>query len=544
LNLSQRAAGYFYLSTLGMNPASALKNMLQLVLTTGPAIGYRTTIAGMNQAMKKSHKYFAVRLGPRKLSHSDAIRAAWPEYGRSGIAGAPITDEVLNNAFQNAHNIAALPTGKLAGTSQKIQAAMMSMFTASETAVRLTTWEAGILHARRARMPAEAAHTFAARLVEETQFLTGPQNTPYFLVDKNPLVRQLAQFPLRMLEFATHTAFNLVATSIDPKTGKPMNVLGKNPGTFARMIAGAILAMELGQAIGVDPSDALLGGAMQTFQEGREGAFGGFPVIPPAFQVAGNVASGLSSGDFTEMMRTTPLLVPGGVEAFRAMGLVPGVPHDLGQRAAELFGRTYADYSQPAPDGRIAVYSGAGSLKGFYTPWDLVKTGMGIKHGDMQAEQELMVLLSKNRDQIREVRKDYLDARYRNDASGAQSIAERFQRQFGTPLSVTEKDMEAMQVRRRVSRLEQLVRTLPPGPVREQYVQLIAATLGASGESLLGIDPMLLSEPKPVRETARFGGSPQQAANPRGPYKTGPFDQVNPSTVGRQALPRTSRFGF
>jgi hypothetical protein len=544
ISLSQRAAGWFYLSTLGMNPASALKNLLQLVLTTGPVLGPRTTIAGINQAMKNSHKYFAVRLGPRKLTHDAAIRFAWPAYGRSGIAAAPITDEVLNNSFQNAHNIAALPTGKLASTSRKIQAAMMSMFTASETAVRLSTWEAALIHARRARLPAADAQKFAARVVEETQFLTGPQNTPYFLVDKNPLVRQLAQFPLRMLEFATHTAWNLGTTAINPKTGKAMNLLGKNPGTFARMIAGSVLAMELGQALGVDPSDALLGGALPTFQEGREGAFGGFPVIPPSFQIAGNVASGLASGDFTEMMRTTPLLIPGGVEAFRAMGLVPGVPHELGQRAAKLFGRTYADYDQPAPDGRIALYSGKGSLKGYFTPWEIVRHGLGIRSGDMQSEQELMTLLVKNRDTIRETRKDYLDARLRNDASGALSISQRFEQQFGFQLPVTEKDMEAMQVRRRVTRLEQLVRTMPPGPLRDRYIQLIASTLGASGEALLGIDPMLLSEPKPARESARQPTAPQRAANPRGPYGTGPFDQVNPKTVGRQPLPPTSRFGF
>jgi hypothetical protein len=545
ISLSQRAAGWFYLSTLGANPASALKNLLQLVLTTGPVLGPRTTVAGINQAMKKSHKYFALRLGPRKLSHDDAIRQAWPAYGKSGIAAAPITDEALNNAFQNAHNIAALPTGKLADTSRKIQAAMMSMFTASESAVRLSTWEASIIHAGRSKMPVEAAHKFAARMVEETQFLTGPQNTPYWLVDKNPLVRQLAQFPLRMLEFATHTAFNLGVTDIDPTTGKTRNILGKNPGTFARMVAGSVVAMELGRALGVDPSDALLGGALPTFQEGRQGAFGGFPVVPPAFQLAGNVGAGVMTGDFTEAMRATPLLVPGGVEVFRAMGLVPGVPGDVGRRAAQLFGRTYADYDQPAPDGRIAVYSGKGSLKGYYAPWEIVKAGLGVRSGDVAAEQELMTLLTKNRDTSRETRKDYLDARLRNNASQARSIAERFQMQFGFALPVTEQDMEAMQARRRITRLEHMVRTMPPGDTRDRYIQLIAATLGADAQALLGIDPMLLGEPKPTREAARVSGQqPRGGANPRGPYRTGPFDAVNPSTVGRQPLPPTSRFGF
>jgi len=548
INLNQQAAGYFYLSTLGMNPASAMKNLLQLVLTTGPTLGTGTTIAGINSAMRKSHKYFAGRLGPRQLGHDEAVRFAFPEYGKSGLAASPIMDQVLQNTLQNAGNIAALPTGGVTNISKKISRAMMSLFTASENAVRLSTWEAGLIHAKRARMPMADATKFAARLVEETQFLTGPQNTPYWLVDKAPLVRQLAQFPLRFLEFATHTAFNLGVTEIDPVSGKARNLLGKNPGTFARMIAGSIIAMELGNAVGVDLEQALISGAMPTFQEGREGAFGGFPIIPPAFQVAGNIAMGVTTGDFTEAMRTTPLLIPGGVGTFRAMGLIPGVPFDLGQRASQLFERTYADYKQPAPDGRIAVYSGADTLRGFYSPWELVKQGIGIRSGDMRSEQELLSLLVKNRDSIRDARKSFLDARLQNNASGAQSIAERFEKQFGFVLPVTEQDLEAMQVRRRVTRLEQVVRTLPPGDIRDHYIQLISSTLGASGQALLGIDPMLLGEAKPTREAARqpSGAGPISgpAANPRGPYRTGPFDQVNPRTVGRQPLPPTSRFGF
>lgn len=547
INMSQRAAGWFYLSTLGMNPASALKNMLQLVLTTGPVVGYKTAAAGLQEALRKSHKYFAGRLGSRKLSHDAGIRFAWPEYGKSGIAAAPITDVILLNSFENAHNIAALPTGKLRNVGQKIQAAMMAMFTASENAVRLSTWEAGIIHAKRSRMPVEAAHKFAARLVEETQFLTGPQNTPYALVDKNPLVRQLMQFPLRMLEFATHTAFNLGVTDIDPLTKKPRNILGKNPGTFARMIAGSILAMELGDASGIDMRNALLGGAMPTFQEGREGAFGGFPLIPPAFQLAGSAAYGVATGDFGEAMRSTPLLIPGGISTFRAMGLLPGEPGVIGQRAAKLFERTYADYEQPAPDGRIAVYSGKGALKGFFTPWELVKMGLGVRSGDQATEQELMTMLTRNRDAIREARRDYLDARLKNDADSARSVAERFTRQFGFALPVTEQHIEAMQVRRRTTRLEQMVRTMPPGPARDQFIQLIATELGASAPALLGIDPELLGAPSEERQAARAGQLSTRDGRGllgRKPYRTGPFDQVNPQTVGRQPTPPTGRFGF
>ena len=542
VNVSQKAAGYFYLSTLGMNPASALKNMLQIVLTTGPVLGPEVTARGLSVAMRKSHKYFAGRYGPKKMSHDEAIRFAYPAFGKSGVSSAPLTDEVLENSLKNTVNIHSL--GKMQGIQKKISASMMSLFTASETANRLVTWEAALIHAGRARMPTEAAHKFAARIVEETQFLTGPQNTPFRLLGLPPLIRQLGQFPLRFLEFATHTAFNIGVNDTDPLTGKKRNILGKNPGTFARMVAGSILAMELGRFVGIDAGDALIGGALPTFQARTEGPFGGFPIVPPAIQVVGSLAQGATTGDFSSLMRATPLLIPGGTGVMRAAGLIPpGVGGDIGVRASKFLGRSYADYSQPAPDGRIAVYTRQGTLKGFFTRWEIVKMGLGIRSGDRVKEEELMTLLVKGRDQIREDRKDYMDARLRNDASGANSIAERFQIQFGFNLPVTEQDIEAMQVRRRVSRLEQLVRTLPPGEARDQYVQLIAATLGASGPSLIGIDPALLSQPKPVREQSRLGGaSPQAPARPG--YRTGPFDSIDPERVGRQALPSNSRFGF
>lgn len=531
MDLQRKTAGYFYLSTLGLNPGSALKNTLQLILTTGPTIGYRTTAAGLSEAYRKSHKYFALRLGGRRLTHEQALRKAYPEFAETGLVASPVTEEAIQNALVNAHEIAALPT-KTVKISDKIQRAMMSMFTASETTVRLATFEAGMIHARRAKMPIEASIEFSRRLVEKTQFLTGPQNTPFFLVDQSPLVRQLAQFPLRMLEFATATTLSLGSGAIDPRTGKEMNLLGFNPGTFARMIAGSILTMELGDAMGLNLGDALIGGALPTFQPAGK-VLAPIPVVPPFFQILGAGAIGVGSGDFTELMRSAPLMIPGGVEAFRVMGLVPpGVPgSQMGQEAARLFKRTYADYGAPAPDGRIAIYSGKGTLKGYYRPWELVRYGLGVKGGDLEAEQRLLNDLVTQRDSIKAEKASYLEARFRNDAAGANRIKEVFKQRFGFDMPVSEKDMEGMQLRRQITRLEQVVRTMPPGPAREQVIQVIAATLGSRGGAILGIDPNLLGATSPVREAARTANVGRPAFNAR--TSLSPFDEINPSTIGR-----------
>lgn len=532
LNLERKAAGYFYLSTLGLNPGSALKNTLQLVLTTGPMIGYKTAAAGLGEALRKSHKYFALRLGPRKLAHEAALRTAYPEFAKAGLVSSPITEEAIQNSLLNAHEIAALPSAGVK-VADKIQRAMMSMFTASESTVRLATFEAGMIHARRAKMPIEAAIELSRKLVEKTQFLTGPQNTPFFLLDRSPLTRQLAQFPLRMLEFVTTTAFSLGSGAINPRTGKEMNLLGFNPGTFARMIAGSVLAMELGEAMDWNVGDALIGGALPTFQPAGK-VLAPIPIVPPFFQILGAGAIGLGSGDFTELMRSTPLLIPGGVSAFRIMGLLPpGVPgSELGQAAAKVFQRTYADYSQPSPDGRVAVFSGRGTLKGFYRPWELIRYGMGVKSGDLEKEALLLETLVKNRDTIREERRSYMDARFKNNAKAAAAIAEGFAKRFGFQLPITEKDMKAMQLRRQMTRLEQVVRTMPPGPAREQIIELIGATLGTTGEQVLGIDPALLGETSKVKQAARTANVGSLRFNARSDLS--PLDTVNPQKIGRQ----------
>ncbi len=531
-NLERKAAGYFYLSTLGLNPGSALKNTLQLVLTTGPVLGYRTTAAGLGEAMRKSHKYFALRLGPRKIGHENALRKAYPEFAETGLIASPITEEAVQNSLVNAYEIAARPAGATK-IADKVQRAMMSMFTASETTVRLATFEAGMIHARRAKMPAEAAIEFSRRIVEKTQFLTGPQNTPFFLLDRGPLTRQLAQFPFRMLEFVTTTALTMGSGAINPRTGKEMNWLGFNPGTFARMVAGSVLALELGDAMNWNTGDALVGGALPTFQPAGK-ILAPLPVVPPFWQIAGSLAAGLGSGDYTELMRSTPLMVPGGTSLFRTMGLLPPeVPGSgLGQVMSKAFQRTYADYSQPAPDGRIAVFSGKGTLKGYYRPWELVKYGMGVKGGDIEKEQILLQTMVKNRDQIREARKSYMDARFRNNAREANQISEDFAKRFGFVLPVTAKDMKATQLRRQMTRLEQVASTMPPGPARDNMVQLIAATLGATGEQVLGIDPQLLGQKSAVRQAARTANIGATRFNAQ--TDLSPFDQVNPSKIGRQ----------
>lgn len=528
LNLNRSAASFFYLSTLGLNAGASIDNLFQFVLTTAPTVGPVTAARGGYSAVKKFQKYFSLRLGSKKLAHDAAMREAFKEFAEAGLASTPLTDEVIQNTMQNAYELAALPGGGLIKGADRIKRAMMSMFSSSETFVRVATFEAGMLHATKGGLKAKEAIEHARRIVDISQFTPGPAGTPYALLGLTPLPRQLAQFPARIAEFATSTALTLGSGE--------RSIMGYNPGTLARMVAGSIIATEVGSMLGMDVGDALLGGAVPTFQEASTGKpFGIIPVVPPMFQILGTAASGLTSGDFTELMRSTPLLVPGGVAAAKGIGLLPpGIPGaELGRSVAKSIHRTYADYESPAPNGRIAVYTGEGRLKGFYKPWDLAKVGMGLKSGDMNAEAALMQMLVKNRDQIRDYRQQYLEALFRNDARKAASLARQYETRFGHKLPVTERDMETMQKRRSMTRLEQVLMTLPP-EARPAYIQAVSATFGAETQNVLGIQPSAMMQAGAGSGSAREASRASLIGQPSYEDDMSPLDRVEPYAIGRE----------
>lgn len=541
LNLNRKAAAYFYVNTLS-NPASALQNLTSLVYT-GAVLGPKSTAIGLERAWKKSHNYFASRF--RGVPHIDALRKAYPEFAEAGLAPGSIIDETLENALQNAYNIQSLPAGKLVKTSERISRAMMAMFSATEHTNRLGTFEAAMYHAERTGLKDRgAAIQFARRVVSQTQMTPGLEGTPYALLERGPLTRQFLHYPFKALEFVTKTALQLGGGEIDPKTGREKSLLGMNPGTFARLVVGSVLATELGDAVGVDIGQGtLLGGPFVAGLSETEGRpFAPIPVLPPVVQLAGAAAMGIGSGDFSALVRSTPLLVPGGVTAYRAMGLLPpSVPGaSWGQSAAKWAERTYADYQAPAPDGRIALYSGKGTLRGYYTPWEVFRLGMGIRGGGPQKEQEALEMLVKNRDQVREYRQNYYDHLLTNNFRGAQEVQREFLNRFGFAMPVSEQDLAAIQSRRKMTRLEQVLQTLPPGQAREQFGSAIGAALGSEAGNMLGVSPEALS------------GSSQQRNQQRGqkvrpsPYlnQMGPTGSVDPTTIGRQPYPQVSRFGF
>lgn len=451
---SHSIASYFYLSTLGFNPSASFKNTFQTVLTTSTLVGGKNALAGQLEVLKRMPRYFELRLS-QKLTSSEAMKRAFPEFVEAGLHASPLTEETLGRAMESAYRLQkTAPIGVTA--MEKAKRAAMSIFKASETNVRLTGFYAGLEHATASGMRGAEAIKHAHQVAVRTQFVPGLADTPMAFLPShpswtsNPVMRQLAMFPIKFTEFTLE--------------GFRRAIEERDFSQLSRQIMYSWATMEVGQTLGVNMKDALIGGALPTFTniDDRGNVLAPLPIVPPAATVVGGFLSAAGSGDWEQFSRQMPLLVPGGVEAARAIGLVPGINEGVGQPAARWLNRKYADYAKRDPNtGRIPVYTGKGSLVGYYKPWELVRHALGIKGGAIDQEAELADRLRRDSDAIKDTRRLYLDALFANDAAKASRIEAEHQRRFGHPIALTPDQLAQMQTRRRMTRIEKQLSALP-----------------------------------------------------------------------------------
>jgi len=527
IGTSGGAAGWLYLGTLGMNAGSASLNLLQNALTTVPLIGATATMQGMGRVFSRSRKYFNLR-GAKK-SHEKALELAFPEFAEAGLSHSPVIDEALSSAFKYSwdEGVLKLPN-RFSKGFDRTKRAMMSMFTATESFNRLVAFEGALWKGAREGWKKGSSELLVAAkdVVAKTQFLAGPENIPSILVDKNPLLRQYMTFPTKMLEFVTDTAMSV-------GSGAQAGFMGKNWGTLGRAMAASGVLYEGGRSLGMDFSEGLLTGSLPVPRAGRP--FSPIPLVPPALSLAGAGVEAIM-GDPKNLKYALPMLVPGGLAASRAMPFIPG----MGESAGKTLGRRYADYNSPTPDGKYPVYSSKGSLIGYFNRKQILAEASGITgRNNFSTEAEYVQWGIKNRDRIREYRRNYVDALAKNNEKEARSIKKEYENAYQVPLILKESDIRAMQMRRDVPRLEKLLSTLPK-ELRPQFAAMIQTALLAQGNQFLGIDPALLGTKTPIQMM------PYRASRPSGyqrkgqyQHRMGPLGGFNQDTISRSELPET-----
>ena len=471
--LTMGASSYFYMSTLGLNPSAAFKNAFQPVFSTGPLVGFKNMVAGHMDAWANSDKYFRGRFVDG-LSHADALAKAFPEFAEARLVGSPVTDEALGRAFDAAYRIHKTAPGSVS-TLDKIKRASMAMFTGTETHNRVGAFYAGLRHAAADGITGPAAIEHARQVVVRSQLVGTLADTPMIFQSggalSNPLLRQLAQFPVRTLEFTTEGV---------------QDALTGNPGRLMRQVAGIYITKEVGDVLGLNLGDSLMGGFTPMFTPINEkgSILAPLPIVPPVIALGAGVASTLT-GDWDTIHRQLPLLIPGGVGLSRAIGMIPG-PADIPQTIARWLGRKYADYEGANPlTGRIPVYTGQGSLTGYYSPWEITKYALGIRGGDIDQEAQLANRLTKDAELMRDTRRNYMDALFANDPRKAAGIESQYEARFGHKIAITPQQIGLMQKRRNLTRVERELAALPR-EARPQYQAAVAQT-GVAGAVSSGL---------------------------------------------------------
>jgi len=495
-------AGYFYTTTLGLNPASSTKNLLQTVLTTG-SMDPKYTPKGIAEANRRVLKYASLR------SSGELAETAWekafPEFHAAKLDPSPLTEKLLKGSLEDAWMTATRHVGAGTTLSQKAQDIMLSLFSASERYNRIVAF-----HTSLARQAAEKAAGIAdiqfgthghGMLVEDptgqlvlseaaerarefvkfTQFPAGLGQTPYILQNIPAPFRQFMHFPLRYIDF-------LISST---KMGVEQ---GRNWGTVGRTMAGAAAAYELGQGLlDVDLSAGLVTGALP-LPMGPDAPFYPFPLVPPTLGLMGAGVAALQSGSMQPLTQQLPVVIPSGVALARAQRyLYPFIP----QGARKILASEYADYPTRTADGRIPLYTSQGVLKGYHTPMQLIGRAMGLGAMSTEKERDLMEYLMKQRDIIREYRREYLEAIVSNDYHKAEKVQKEFQRHFPElgPIVIHQRDLDAIRLRREIPRLERVMDTIPE-QYRPFYGRMVGEILAGEAQRLMGVDPALLMAPR------------------------------------------------
>ena len=441
INANNKLAGYFYYSTLSFNPASAFQNMMQPIITTAPMVGMQPFFKGLGSTVQKltgPKGYFTLR--GKGVAKEVAMGRVFPEYVKAGLSHSSLSQsilsETLEQAFQGASRMpaAGIIPGK-GGNLSRIKRMAMMLFSGSERFNRLVTFESGMAKAVKDGLAGGKARDFAATVVRATQFPAGPGQMPRVLLKLPAPWRQFMYFPIRYAGF-------LAESTLLGGKGK------RDFGTMFRTLGASAAAYRIAkEGLGLDMSKSLALGALP-LPEYENSPFFPFPVVPPIASIGGNLIKAAATGDARPLERIAALAIPGGVQLTRTI---------------KTLHPKFAKYDQPTPDGRIPVFSQSGSLVGHHTKGQLMMRALGLKPADQVTEQNLMGYLTKHRDELREARRQYIDATMNGDIEEAQRIQDVFARTYPElgKIDVKKSDLEAARKRREMSRLQRMLKTLP-----------------------------------------------------------------------------------
>ena len=467
----QAATRLLYGSHMGLNMGTVLINLLQ-PLQSVHQLGFRNTVKAYAQSFEQIGEYLKVRrkLGPA-ASPAD-IKAAMSASFRRRFGGTDIDISALADIGSTWGTIEQAGYGAtpLVGKPQfSLLETMMKPFQLSETLNRTVTANAMLnAYERVGRVGADdavRAGQDAALAVQLFQFGSSPLNRPaafYLPGLRNPAFRQFAQYGIR--SFANVFA---IPKMVDPTRKAPVMQ------DLARLMAVSAVAYEVGKnVLGADLSRGLAFG-MTDLVGGQQALQGDQPplYIPPVVDVGWNAVKFLGTGDSEILQDILPRVIPGGVAVSRLIGAAP--PSETLQAVG--LQRTYADWRQ-SESGNVPVYNTDGRFMGQYSTSDVVLRAFGADLGRFNNPQELSQFLLKNRDAIRDGRRQYIAAVLGNNMGAAKRVKVDFEKRFGMPLTVTQDQMKQAIKLREESVVGRTLETMDV-TARDMYRRAVEETL-------------------------------------------------------------------
>ncbi len=433
----QSVTRLMYGSHMGLNMGTVLINLLQ-PLQSIHQLGFKNTVKAYAQSFEQIGEYMKVRrkLGPGASPAQIRTAMSTAFQRRFGAGSIDVSSLADIGSSWGMVEQAGYGTAPLVGKPQfNLLETLMKPFQLSETLNRTVTANAMLnAYERAGRVSADdavRAGQDAFQAVQMFQFGSSPLNRPamfYLPGLRNPAFRQFAQYGLR-----SFTNVFAIPKIVDPNRRAPVLQ------DFAKLMAVSAVAYEVGKnALGVDLSRGLAFG-MTDLVGGQQALQGDQPplYIPPVVDVGWNAVKYLGTGDGEILQDILPRIIPGGVAVSRLIGTLP--PSEPLQALG--LQRTYADWRQ-SESGMVPVYNTDGRFMGQYPTSDVVLRSFGADMGRFSQPQELSQFLLKNRDAIREGRRQYIAAVLGNNMGAAKRVKVDFEKRFGLPLTVTQEQMK------------------------------------------------------------------------------------------------------
>jgi hypothetical protein len=508
-NALRSSASFLYGTHLSGNVPSAILNATQPFHMAATWIGLGNTAKGYGKAVDEWMSYANERVSKHGIGPiaEDVRRSMMKKHFKHFDlieASAPVLEQLDAEAF------AADRQPK--GLWSNFMHYGMSLFRNAEVMNRLATGHAVEAAYKSTNRIAKGA-TFerdVQRMVMETQFAQHPLNTPiaFMTADQelspfgrvlaNPLARQFLSFPLRTFTSLVHTA---------PRIAGREGGFGGVANDFMRsMAASAVMVVGARSLFGADIERAgFLSGAtdiLPGFSGGRFDARESPIPIPPVLDIPVGIVRGILGDDTALLGRSISRLIPGGVAVSRALGVIPQTPLEwIGVQ------QTHVDWTMRGPDGKVPVFDDSGNVLATHDPSELILRAVGADLGKFRSEGQLTNHLVKNRQEILQYRKAFLDAKTGGNGYKAEAIAKEYEKRFKIPLTVTQDQTRRYLKNREMPRPQRVFQTLP-NEAKPIYADMLAQQMAV--QQRVGGGQPVLNVPSDQGDTGRayspFGG--------------------------------------